>query len=152
LILVLQFVGYLAGHRAGGDLAGVPGGIAASALTLWVTFAPCFAFVFLGAPLVERLQRNRALAGALAAITAAVVGVVANLALWFALRVLFGELREARLGPLTVDLPVLASLDYTAAGLSLLAALCVLRLRLGVVPVLAIAAAAGLAIRLLTAG
>jgi len=105
LILVLQFVGFLAGHRAPGMLTGVPGGIAASVLTLWVTLASCFAFVFLGAPLVERLQANRALSGALAAITAAVLGVVANLALWFALRVLFHELRPISLGPLAVELP-----------------------------------------------
>jgi chromate transporter len=89
LILVLQFVGFLAGYRAPGAVTGVPGGIVASALTLWVTFVPCFAFVFLGAPLVERLQANKALSGVLAAITAAVVGVIANLALWFGLRVLF---------------------------------------------------------------
>jgi chromate transporter len=89
LILVLQFVGFLAGFRAPEALSGIPGGVAASLLVLWVTFAPCFVFVFLGAPLVERLQENKALSGALAAITAAVVGVVANLAVWFSLRVLF---------------------------------------------------------------
>ena len=70
LIMVLQFVGFMAGYRDPGALTGVPGGIAASVLVLWVTFAPCFMFVFLGAPLIERLQQNRALAGALAAITA----------------------------------------------------------------------------------
>jgi chromate transporter len=88
LILVLQFVGFLAGYRAPGSLSGIPGGIAASVLTLWVTFLPCFTFVFLGAPLLERLQGNRKLSGALSAVTAAVVGVIANLAVWFALHVL----------------------------------------------------------------
>jgi len=145
LILVLQFVGYLAGHRGAG---GVPGGIAASMLTLWVTFAPCFAFVFLGAPLIERLQRNRALAGALAAITAAVVGVVANLTLWFGLRVLFGELRELRLGPMALDMPVLSSVDLSAVALAILAAICVFRLRWGVMATLGITAGAGMVIRL----
>lgn len=146
LILVLQFVGFLAGYRAPGMLTGVPGGVAASVLTLWVTFAPCFAFVFLGAPLVERLQANRALSGALAAITAAVVGVVANLALWFALRVLFRELRPVSLGPLAVELPVPASLDLVALALAALAAVCLFRLKLGVVRVLGVTAAAGVAL------
>jgi len=76
LILVSQFVGFLAGYRAPGPLTGMAGGLAASLLTLWITFAPCFAFVFLGAPLIERLQNNRALSGALAAITAGIVGVI----------------------------------------------------------------------------
>ncbi len=148
LILVLQFVGFLAGHRAPEDLTGIPGGVAASLLTLWVTFAPCFAFVFLGAPLVERLQANRKLASALAAITAAVVGVIANLALWFGLRVLFGELREVELGPVALDVPVLASLDLRALALAALAAVCLLRLKLSVLPTLGIAAAAGLGLSL----
>jgi len=149
LILVLQFVGFLAGFRAPGTLTGVPGGIVASVLTLWVTFAPCFAFVFLGAPLVERLQANRALSGALAAITAAVVGVVANLALWFALRVLFRELRPVSLGPLAVELPVPASLDPVALALAVLAAVCLFRLKLGVVRVLGVTAAAGVVLHLM---
>ena len=148
LILVLQFVGFLAGYRAPGGLTGIPGGIAASLLVLWVTFAPCFAFVFLGAPLVERLQGNRALSGALAAITAAVVGVVANLALWFGLRVLFRELCAVRLGPLAAELPVPASLDLAALALAALAAACLFRFKLGVLRTLGIAAAAGLAMRL----
>jgi chromate transporter len=148
LILVLQFVGFLAGYRATGALSGVPGGIAATALTLWVTFAPCFAFVFLGAPLIERLQANRALSGALAAITAAVVGVVANLAIWFGLRVLFRDLRPFHFGPVTAELPVPASLDPAALLLALLAGACLFRFRLGVVPTLGIAAGAGLFLRL----
>jgi chromate transporter len=148
LILVLQFVGFLAGYRAPETLSGVPGGIAASALTLWVTFAPCFVFVFLGAPLIERLQANRALSSALAAITAAVVGVVANLAVWFGLRVLFHRVYAVQIGPLTVELPVLASLDFIALVLAGLAALCLFRLKLGVVKTLGIAAAAGLIVRL----
>src|ERR687894_1705869 len=112
LILVLQFVGFLAGHGAAGG--GFWGGLAGSALTLWVTFAPCFAFIFLGAPFVERLHDQPRLQGALAGVTAAVVGVVANLALWFGLRVLFGEVRAVGLGPLALDLPVPATLDWRA--------------------------------------
>lgn len=89
LILVLQFVGFLAGFRAPEGLNGVAGGVVASVLTLWVTFTPCFAFVFLGAPVIERLQANQKLASALAAVTASDLGVVANLAVWFALQVSF---------------------------------------------------------------
>ncbi len=146
LILVLQFVGFLAGFRAPEGPSGIPGGVAASLLTLWVTFAPCFAFVFLGAPLVERLQANRALASALAAVTAAVVGVIANLALWFGLRVLFGELRPMGMGLVALELPVLASLDLRALLLAALAALCLFRLKLGVLPTLGASAAAGVAL------
>ncbi len=149
LILVLQFVGFLAGFRAPGALNGVWGGIAGSVLTLWVTFAPCFAFVFLGAPLVERLQNNQKLAGALSAVTASVVGVVANLAVWFALQVLFHAHAPFRAGPIRLDLPVLSSIDWTALGLAVLAALCMFRFRLGVMPTLGITAVAGLVVRLI---
>jgi chromate transporter len=144
LILVLQFVGYMAGHGWGG----VWGGTLASALALWVTFAPCFAWVFLGAPYVERLHDQPRLKGALAGVTAAVVGVIANLALWFGLRVIFGEVQTVPFGPVRVDLPVPGTLDPLALALAVLAALCLFRLRLGVVRTLGVAAAAGLALRL----
>jgi chromate transporter len=140
LILVLQFVGYLAGHAQ----HGIAGGIAGSVLTLWVTFAPCFAWIFLGAPYVERLHDAPRLKGALAGVTAAVVGVIANLALWFGLRVLFAEVRP---GPLGIEWPVPASLDPLAAALAALAALCLFRLKLGVVKTLGAAALAGLVLR-----
>ena len=145
LILVLQFVGFLAGQAAG---RGFWGGAAASALTLWVTFAPCFAFIFLGAPFVERLHDQPRLKGALAGVTAAVVGVIANLALWFGLRVLFGEVREIGVGPAVLEVPVAASLDPAALGLAALAAVCLFGARIGVVATLGLAAAAGLAVRL----
>lgn len=148
LILVLQFVGYLAGHAWGGFWGGVLGAV----LTLWVTFAPCFAWIFLGAPYVERLHDQPRLKGALAGVTAAVVGVIANLALWFGLRVLFGEVREIPLGPLVLDAPSPDSLDLPALGLAALAALCLFRLRLGVVRTLGIAALAGLTVRLALGG
>jgi chromate transporter len=148
LILVLQFVGFLAGHRAPGALSGITGGIAASALTLWVTFAPCFAFVFLGAPLIERLQDNRALAGALAAVTAGVVGVIANLAVWFALHALFRETMPVRGALMAFDAPVPASLDPWALLLAVVAAIALLRLKLGVMPTLALCGAAGLGLYL----
>ena len=146
--MVLQFVGFLAGFRAPGALSGVPGGIAASVLTLWVTFLPCFVFVFAGAPLIERLAGNRALSGALAAVTAAVVGVIANLAVWFALHVLFAGTVRVQAGPLGFDAPVPASLDPWALLLAAVAAVALLRLKLGVPRTLATCAAASIALHL----
>lgn len=146
LILVLQFVGFLAGFRAPGALTGVTGGIVASLLTLWVTFAPCFTLVFLGAPLIERLQDNRALSGALAAVTASVVGVIANLAVWFALHVLFRQTVPVHVALMAFDAPVLGSIDPWALLLSIVAGFVLLRAKLGVVPTLAICAAASVAL------
>ena len=147
LILVLQFVGFLAGFRAPGALPPLVAGGLGALLTLWVTFAPCFLWIFLGAPYVEALRGNRALAAALGAITAAVVGVIANLALWFGLHVLFGELRSVSILGLQPELPVLASLDWRAALLSAAAAILLLRLKLGMMPVLAISAVAGVLLK-----
>jgi chromate transporter len=140
LILVLQFVGFLAGWSA----HGIVGAILAAMLTTFVTFAPSFVWIFLGAPFVERVQGVRALSGGLAAITAAVVGVILNLAGWFGLRVLFAEVDEIALGPARLDLPVLASLDWRAALIALLAAVALFRLKLGVPRTLGGAAVLGL--------
>ncbi len=90
LILVLQFVGYLAAYREAGGLDPVAAGVIGATITVWVTFAPCFLWIFLGAPYIERLRKVALLNAAFAAITAAVVGVILNLALWFGLHVLFG--------------------------------------------------------------
>ncbi len=145
LILVLQFVGFLAGYRDGG----VAGGIAGGLLTVWVTFAPCFAWIFLGAPFVERLHDQPRLKGALAGVTAAVVGVVANLAVWFGLRVAFARVETVGFGPLSLGLPDPASLVPEAVALTLLAALCLFGLKLGLLRTLAVTAAAGFALRML---
>jgi chromate transporter len=144
LILVLQFVGFLAGYGGGG----LAWGVLASVLTVWVTFAPCFAFIFLGAPYVERLHSNRELTSALAAVTAAVVGVIANLALWFGLRVLFAEVRRVEVGPATLDMPVPGSLDLLALALAALAAVCLFHLKLGLLKTLGITAVVGLVAKL----
>ncbi|MEJ0044736.1 MAG: chromate transporter [Rhodospirillales bacterium] len=148
LILVLQFVGFLAGYRAPGPLHGIAGGVAASVLTLWVTFLPCFTFVFLGAPLVERLAENRRLAAALAAVTASVVGVIANLALWFALHALFAATVTLRAGPAALELPVVSSLVVPAAAVAVVAVVLIFRLRQSVPVVLGVCALLGLALRL----
>ena len=148
LILVLQFVGFLAGFRSPGAVTGVTGGILSSLLTLWTTFAPCFVFVFLGAPLIERLASNTALSGALAAVTSAVVGVVANLAVWFALQVLFREHTSVRGFGVAIDLPIPASIDLAALALAAVAAVCLFRLKLGVLRTLGITAALGLLVRM----
>ncbi len=145
LILVLQFVGFLAGFRDSGVLGGVAGGL----LAVWVTFAPCFAWIFLGAPFVERLHEAKRLKGALAGVTAAVVGVIANLALWFGLRVLFDRVETVTLGPMRLGLPDPLSMVPDAVALSALAAVCLFVLKLGLVRTLAVTAGAGFAAKTL---
>jgi chromate transporter len=140
LILVLQFVGFLAAFRAPGALDPVVAGTLGAIVTLWVTFVPCFFWIFLGAPYMERLRGNAALSAAMTAITAAVVGVIANLALWFALHVIFREMQQGAFGP---DIPVLTSLDWRAALIAAVAFVAVFRFRLGVMPTLALCAAIG---------
>ncbi|RDJ27451.1 chromate transporter [Bosea caraganae] len=143
LILVLQFVGFLAGFRAPGSLPPLLAGSLGALLTLWVTFAPCFLWIFLGAPYVEALRGNKALSAALGAITAAVVGVIMNLALWFGLHGVFRQVQRVELLGLSPDLPVLASLDWRAAVLAAAAMVAMLRFKLGMIPTLVACAVAG---------
>ena len=145
LIMVTQFVGFMGALRDAGTLPPLLAGTLGGLLTTWVTFAPCFLWIFLGAPFIERLRDNQTLSAALTAITAAVVGVIANLAVWFGLHVLFAELRPA---VLALELPVLASLDPWAALLTVAALVAVLRFKLSPVTVLAGCAVAGLLLRL----
>jgi len=148
LIMVLQFVGFLAAFREPGALppllAGALGGLTAT----WVTFAPCFLWIFAGAPFIERLRENRALSGALSAITAAVVGVILNLTIWFAIHALFHATRPVRGFGFDFDAPVLASVDGWAMALAIAAAIAIFRFRLGMLTTLASAAALGVALRL----
>jgi putative chromate ion transporter len=149
LVLVLSFVGFLTGFR---EAFGVLGGIVGALLVAWATFVPSFIFIFAGAPYIERLRGNRILSGALSAITAAVVGVILNLAIWFGLHVLFSDVRQTELVPairLDLPLPVWSSLDPVAAILFAGSALMLFVVKAGMVPVLATSAAAGLAARLL---
>ena len=144
LILVTEFVGFLAGYRFGGEPKLVFG-LLGAAITLWATFAPCFLWIFAGAPYVERLSTNPKLTGALSAVTAAVVGVILNLSLWFALHVFFAKVEPAWLGPLRLWLPDVSTLDLKAVVLSALAAFLLLRLKLGIAATLAISAGVALA-------
>ena len=144
LILVTEFVGFLADFRHGGEPK-LAFGLLGAAVSLWATFAPCFLWIFTGAPYVERLSASPRLAGALAGVTAAVVGVILNLSLWFALHVIFGTVTAIWHGPVLLWTPDLASLNVKALALSILAASLLFGLRLGVVSTLAIAAAASLA-------
>jgi chromate transporter len=151
LIMVLQFVGFLAAWRQPAPLGPLAGGLLASLVVVWVTFAPCFLWIFVGAPYVEWLRGRRRLASALAAITAAVVGVILNLAMWFALHVLFGELTVIDTMGVHLTLPLARSLDPAALVLTLFAFLALFRLRWGMLPTLASTMAAG-AIWRLTSG
>jgi chromate transporter len=149
LILVLQFVAYQAAHGNPGALAPWVAGTIGSAIALWVTFVPCFLWIFLGAPWIERVRGSRALRGALTAITAAVVGVVANLALWFALHVVFGEVRVVRAGPLALHAPVWATISAPALAISLAAIFAAFRLHVGMFALLAGCALVGVALHAL---
>ena len=112
-----------------------------------MTFVPCFLWIFLGAPYIERLRANPALSGALSAIGAAVVGVILNLSLWFALQTLFGKVNQMSLGPLHLSVPDVATLDWRALLLAIAAMIAMFRLHLGMLPVLGLSALLGLLLK-----
>jgi chromate transporter len=148
LIMVVQFVGFMGAARlAGGGIDPLLAGTLGAILATWVTFVPCFVWIFLGAPFVERLRGNAALAAALTAITAAVVGVILNLAIWFALHTLFAELRPFSFAGARLDVPVLASVDLAALALAAASLVAIFRFRIGPLWVIAGAAVAGLILR-----
>ena len=147
LIKVTQFVGFLAAYRDPLPFSAVTAGIVGSALTTWVTFVPPMLLIFVFAPFVEQLRANQRLSGALAAVTAAVVGVILNLTIWFALHVLFGRVEEVHAGPLRAYLPDLATLDWKAAALALVAAALMLRMHRGLVETVAAMALLGILVR-----
>ena len=146
LIMVVQFVGFMGAARQASGLDPMLAGTLGAILATWVTFAPCFLWIFLGAPFSERLRGNRPLGAALAAITAAVVGVILDLALWFAMHTLFRDVREVEGYGFALDLPAPASLDPAALALTAAALIAVFSFRLGTLWVIALAAAAGLAL------
>ena len=144
LIMVAQYVGYLAAFRAPAPFDPLVAGVLGAALTTWVTFTPCFLWIFALAPWIERLEHAPRLKGALAAVTAAIVGVIANLSLWFALHVLFAARTPIRLAGLSVSLPDLSSFDWRAASLAALAAFLIFRRKWNIIHVLVICAAGSL--------
>ena len=150
LIKVTQFVGFLAAWRDPAPLSPASAAVLGSALTTWVTFAFPMMLIFAGAPFIEQLRSNHRLSGALAAVTAAVVGVILNLTIWFALHVLFAEVTEARAGPLRWYAFELASLEWKAALLALVAGVLMLRLHRGLVETVAVMAGLGVLIRFLS--
>ncbi|HYC66537.1 MAG TPA: chromate efflux transporter [Reyranellaceae bacterium] len=143
LIMVTQFVGFLGAWRSPGALDPLLAATLGGLLTTWVTFAPCFLWIFAGAPFVETLRANKALQAALGAITASVVGVILNLAVWFALNVLFAKQEPVRILGARFDAPVLSSIDIATAVLAVAAAIAIFRFKVGMIPVLLASAAAG---------
>ena len=144
LIMVLQFVGFMAAFRDAGTLSPMLAATLGGLLATWVTFAPCFLWIFLGAPFIEKLRGNKSLSAALSAITAAVVGVILNLALWFAIHVVFREVRPVRGYGFAFDAPALASIDPWAALLSIASAVAIFYFKVGMIPVLAASSLAGI--------
>ena len=146
LILVNEFVGFIAAFRQGGVWYGLLGAV----VTLWVTFTPCFLWIFVGAPYIDWIASQARLRGALTAITAAVVGVILNLSIWFALHVFFNEVSMQEYGPLVLWWPQFDSLDWRVLLLSLMCAVLLLRLHWGISRVLSLAAAGGVLLSLIS--
>lgn len=148
LIMVVQFVGFMAAFREASGLSPMLAGTLGGLLATWVTFTPCFLWIFVGAPYIEALRGNTALAGALSAITAAVVGVILNLSIWFALHTLFRQTFWAHGLGLSFDAPVLSSIDLPALALSIAAATAIFRFNVGMLVVLAASCITGILLRL----
>ncbi|WP_445500884.1 chromate efflux transporter [Microvirga sp. G4-2] len=146
LIMVLQFVGFMAAFRDPGTLHPLVAGTLGGLLTTWVTFTPCFLWIFLGAPYIELLRGKSTLSGALSAITAAVVGVILNLAIWFGIHTIFREVHAFTWGPIALDAPVWESVNIWALLLAVAAIIAMFRFKLGMLPTLAATSAAGIAL------
>lgn len=152
LILVLTYVGFLGAYRDPGALPPLLSGILGGSLSTWVTFVPCFLWIFLGAPYIERLRGNVWLGAALTAITAAVVGVILNLSIWFAIHVLFARVDEVQFGLLHLPSPQLDSLNIVALALGAAAMLALLRFHANLLLILAAAGTLGVAAKMLGYG
>ena len=144
LIMVVQFVAFVGAYRDPGSLNPWVAAVLGALLTTWVTFVPCFVFIFLGAPYVERLRGNKAISAILSGITAAVVGVITNLAYYFALHTTFGHVSTTGAGPVRVDYPHLASIHWDVLAIAVAAALMIFKLNWSVLRVLGICAVLGL--------
>jgi chromate transporter len=146
LIQVVQFVGFMGAFRNAGALDPIVAGILASVLVTWVTYLPSFFFIFTGAPYIERLRGNKNLTTALSAITAAVVGVVLNLGVWFSIHTLFGKVGELRFGALHLPLPEWATMDWGAVLITLVALFVYLKLHWDMLKTIGVCAVLGLLI------
>jgi chromate transporter len=144
LIQVVQFVGFMGAYRNPGGLSPLLAGVLGAILTTWVTFVPCFLWIFLGAPYIENLRGHKSLSTALSAITAAVVGVILNLAIWFSLNVSFGTVNEVYYGPIRLYLPDLATVDWASLLIAVAAFIALFRFKVSMLWTLAGAALAGL--------
>jgi chromate transporter len=143
LIQVVQFVGFMGAFRDPGTLSPLMAATLASILTTWVTFTPCFLWIFLGAPFIEGLRNNRALTGAMSAITAAVVGVIVNLAAWFALHLMFREIVVWQTYAGSIDVPVLSSVNLPSLALTTVSIVAIFGFRAGMIPTLLASSAIG---------
>ena len=148
LIMVLQFVGFMGAFRSPGTFSPLVAGAFGGLLATWVTFAPCFLWIFLGAPYIEKLRTNKALSGALSAITAAVVGVVLNLAIWFAIHTIFRKTVAVNAYSISFDAPVLSSVDVWSLLLGLAAAVAIFRLKIGMIQTLVACCVSGMVLYL----
>jgi chromate transporter len=144
LIQVVQFVGFMGAYRHAAGIDPLTAGLLGSILVTWMTFAPCFLFIFAGAPYIEALRGNQDLSAALSGITAAVVGVILNLALWFSIHTLFGQVADVRVGPLRLLVPEWQTIDPVALLIAAGALFALFRLKAGMMPTLAGSAAVGL--------
>jgi len=144
LIMVVQFVAFMAAYRHPGSLPPMLAGTLGGLLATWTTFVPCFLWIGLGAPLIERLRNSKPLSGALAGITAAVVGVILNLAIWFALHTWFRETVPLHGYGFAFDAPVLASINPWAVGLSAAALVAIFRFKAGMIQTLGACSVAGI--------
>lgn len=146
LIQVVQFVGFMGAYRQPGELHPLVMGALGAMITVWVTYVPCFLWIFLGAPYIEYLRGNKSLSTALSAITAAVVGVILNLAVWFSLHTLFSTIDTVYVGPVRLLIPEWSTLSWASLVIAAGAGLATFRFKVGMLPVLAGSAAAGLVV------
>lgn len=150
LIQVVQFVGFLGAYRLPEPFSPTMAGIIASLVITWVTYAPCFLWIFLGAPYIEKLRGRKSLNCILSAITASVVGVITNLAIWFALHVLFGKVNDVSFAELKLWIPDFSTFDFASTLLTIGSAIATLRYKIGMIPVLAVCALVGIILNLIS--
>jgi chromate transporter len=145
LIMVVQFVAFIGAYRDPGSLNPWAAAVLGALLTTWVTFVPCFVFIFLGAPYVERLRGNKSVSAILSGITAAVVGVITNLAYYFALHTTFGDVSTTDAGPIRLDYPHLTTIHWDVLAIAVSAAILIFKVKWSVLRVLGVCAVLGLA-------